>query len=155
MDLIYQEDIPSSQPKFEVEVIARALVAVLLKPAEGATVLGLHGPWGSGKTTVLGALRRELERQVGKDKGIFIWFNAWKFQDREALWRALILHVLAQLKERGGDQKQIKELQQSLYLAFVVEEKGPWKINWRSLIVEIISILLSVVKLGFVGKALK
>src|SRR5205823_10344234 len=120
----------------------RALASVLLRPAEGATELGIHGPWGSGKAALLEALHRDLEQQLGKDKGIFIRFNAWKFQDREALWRALILHVLAQLKECGSDKKQIEELQQSLYRAFAVEEKGPWKINWRTLIIEVISILL-------------
>jgi hypothetical protein len=155
VDLAYQEDIPSQKPQFETELVARALAAVLLKPASSATVLGVHGPWGSGKTTLLEALRRQLKQQLGNDKSIFIWFNAWKFQDRESLWRALILHVLAQLQEHGADDKQVKELQQSLYLAFAVEEKGPWKINWRTLIVEIISILLSVVKLGFVARALK
>jgi len=40
------------------------------------------------------SLRRELERDALKQKAIFIDFNAWKFQDKQALWRALILHIL-------------------------------------------------------------
>ncbi len=155
MDLAYREDIPSTSPLFDYELVGRALASVLLQPGEGATVLGVHGPWGAGKTTLLEALHRELEQQVGREKGIFIWFNAWKFQDREALWRALIMHVLARLKEQGGDKTQIAELEQSLYRAFTVEEKGPWKINWRTLIVELLGIVLSAVKLDFVAKALR
>lgn len=155
MNLAYLENTPSTSPLFDYDLVAKALAPVLFQPAKGATVLGVHGPWGAGKTTLINSLQRELEQQVGKDKGIFIWFNAWKFQDREALWRALIMHVLAQLRESGGEETKIAELEQSLYRAFSVEEKGPWKINWRTVVVELLGIVLSAVKLDFVAKALK
>jgi predicted KAP-like P-loop ATPase len=124
-------------------------------PAEASIVLGVHGPWGAGKSTLLGAIERELASALGNEKGIFIRFNAWKFQDRETLWRALILHVLAQIATCGGDPKQIDELQQSLYRAFSVEEKGPWTLNWHTVIVETIGIALAAVKLDFVAKAIR
>ncbi len=153
MAATYVEDIPSPAPRFDCDTVAKALTEVLLRPASGAIVLGVHGPWGSGKTTLLEAIRRDLAAR-GLHSTV-IWFNAWKFQDREALWRALILHVVARLKDSGGDAKKLTELEESLYRAFTVEEKGPWKLNWRTLIVELISMLLSIVKLDFVGKALK
>jgi hypothetical protein len=163
MNLRYFEDIPSAQPKFDYVLVAKALAPLLEERREGATVVGLHGPWGCGKTTLLGAVRRELASGILKNKAVFIDFNAWKFQDRQALWRALILHIVGELRRfgassKGGQQidaEKLEELEQSLYLAFSVEEKGPWSVNWRSLVTEVVSLLLSLVHLDFVGDALR
>jgi len=155
MNHTYIEDTPTENPKFDFILIAKALSSLLLRPSQSAIVLGIHGSWGSGKTTLMKALRHELESSLSQNKAIFIEFNAWKFQDRQALWRALILHMLAELRERGGDKAKIDELNHALYRAFAVEEKGPWTINWRTFIVEIIGILLSILKLDFVASAIK
>ena len=155
MNLTYLEDIPTETPKFDFDLVAKALSSLLLQPSKNAVVLGIHGAWGSGKTTLMQSLRHELESDLPQDQRVFIDFNAWKFQDRQALWRALILHMLAELHEHGGDKAKIEELEQSLYRAFAVEEKGPWTINWRAVIVEIIGILLSILKLDFVANSIK
>lgn len=155
MNYTYFEDVPSLKPRFSCDLVAEALSAVLVMPADGATVVGLHAPWGGGKTTLLHAIRRVLESLPTEASSIFIDFNAWKFQQREALWRALILHVLAQISQQGGDKKQIQEMQQSLYRTFAVEEKGPWTVNWRTLILDVIGLALSIVKLDFVADALR
>jgi hypothetical protein len=158
----YLEDIPAAKPRFDFDKVGAALASVLLRPARGAVVLGLHAPWGGGKTTLLNAIRdalRAKERAAvatnPANSDIYIEFNAWKFQEREALWRALILHVLEQLKACGADEKKIKELQQSLYRTFAVEEKGPWKMDWRGLILEVIGLALSIVKLDFIADAVR
>lgn len=154
MPLTYLEDIPAEQARFDYDLVAQALAGLLAKPRQSATVLGIHGPWGAGKSTMAHAVRRQLEALVSRDKAVYIEFNAWKFQDRQALWRALILHMVGELGRCGGDEKAIKELEQALYQAFSVEEKGPWSINWRTLIVEIVNILLSLLRLDFVLRLL-
>ena len=169
----YAEDIPSESPEFGFPLVAKALVPLLTRKTKSATVFGIHGQWGSGKTTLMASLRRELEGGGLAARAVFVDFNAWKFQDKQALWRALILHMLGELRthldeqagRHAGDTKalsdisrrsvRIDELEQSLYRAFAVEEKGPWTINWRSLIVEMVGIFLSAIKLDFVGTALK
>ena len=155
MSFNYVEDIPAANPQFDFLLVAKALTPLLIQKHEGAVVLGLHGPWGSGKTTVMDAIRNQVITVLPKEKHAIVNFNAWKFQDRQALWRALILHVLGELRENGGDEKKIEELEASLYRSFAVEEKGPWTVNWRTVIVEVISIALSAIKLDFIGKALK
>jgi hypothetical protein len=62
-------------------------------------------------------------------------------------------NVLWELLQNGGDERKIEELQASLYRSFAVEEKGPWTVHWRTVIVEFINISLSAVKLDFVGSA--
>lgn len=167
--LDYRPDYPAIKPQFDFDRMAEALVPLLASDCDrGATVLGIHGPWGSGKTTLMEQIRREIEKQ--HPGSISIEFNAWKFQDREALWRALILHVLGELRRirvekwlsqhpdkqpEDFDDPKIREIEDQLYRAFTVNEKGPWKIQWRTVIVETLSIGLSLLKIGFVGSALK
>jgi KAP family P-loop domain len=158
MTVHFLEDFPASTAQFDFDLIARALVPLLEQPTEGALVLGIHGPWGSGKTTLLQSVRQALGQGQGTAMPVFVDFNAWKYHEREALWRALILRVLAELsdltEEGTPETADLDELKRSLYRAFVVQEKGPWKVNWQSLITEVITIGLSVIHLDFVGKAL-
>ena len=151
----YHEDIPAEEPRFDFDVVAESLAAFLLRESKGAKIVGLHGPWGSGKTTLMNAVRRKVGDRLSRDSAVFVDFNAWKFQDRQTLWRALILRVLGELRNFQGDVKEIEEMERALYQAFEVEEHGPLRLNWRALITEVVSIVLSVLKLDFVGKALK
>ena len=153
--LIYLEDVPEDAPLFDFELIARALSRPLRQRGHGAVVLGIHGAWGAGKTTLLHALRRQLKSEVGVAPDVFVEFTAWKYQEREALWRALILQMVTMLRSNGGDPAKLEELEQSLYRAFAVEEKGPWHVNWRALIVELANIALKVLQLDFVATTLK
>jgi hypothetical protein len=154
----YIEDFPATDPRFDFGLIAESLLPLLEQPAKGALVLGIHGPWGSGKTTLLEAIRDVLEPDDPSPGAgpVIVDFNAWKFQQREALSRALILRLIAELRKSADKEaaSDLDELEQSLYRAFVVQEKGPWKVNWQSLITEVITIGLAVIHLDFVGKAL-
>ncbi len=161
----FVEDFPAAEPQFDFDLIAASLMPLLRQSTQGALVLGIHGPWGSGKTTLMHAVEHTVRASQGGDfKPVFVNFNAWKFQEREALWRALILHLVEELHkladQDGATQadkdaaRELDELKQSLYRAFIVQEKGPWTVNWRSLITELITIALSVIHLDFVGKAL-
>src|SRR5882672_11178763 len=96
--LLLREDIPESKPGFDFDLLADSLVGVIEQERTHAFVLGLHGPWGAGKTTLLNALRDRLAAQAPFSPTV-IEFNAWKYQDREALWRALIIRVLAALRD--------------------------------------------------------
>jgi hypothetical protein len=151
----YLEDIPADAPEFNYTLVAKALAPLFSQESTGATVVGIHGPWGTGKTTLMRSRERELKTKFDDAQHVFIQFNAWKYQERQALWRALILRVLGELRNHGADTDTLEELEASLYRSFAVEEKGPWKVNWRTLIVELLGVLLSVVKLDFVATALK
>ncbi len=45
--------------------------------------VGIFGDWGSGKTTLM----RMIQEQVN---GKTIWFNAWKYDDKQYLSKALL-----------------------------------------------------------------
>ena len=61
--------------------IARVLCSL---PKGASLVVGIHGPWGDGKTTVLNLLRADLNT----DNAIVVRdFNPWRLTDDEAMLR--------------------------------------------------------------------
>jgi len=55
-----------------------------------AFMVHLHGPWGSGKSSILNLLRQELERPKESVPSLVIMFNAWKQQRMRPPWWALM-----------------------------------------------------------------
>jgi hypothetical protein len=66
-----------------------------------AFMVHIHGPWGSGKSSLLNLLQSELEKPTeaelqqtlaGKKTGsaLVVWFNAWKHQRMRPPWWALM-----------------------------------------------------------------
>lgn len=64
----------------------------------GAFMLHLHGPWGSGKSSILNFLRDELqgEQRRPDERWVVVEFNAWRHQRIRPPWWALIRDVYAQ-----------------------------------------------------------
>ncbi len=116
----------------------------ILETAATPLTVGVFGPWGSGKTSLL----RMLEKNI-RDKGLAscraVWFTAWKYDRSEALWRAFILRVIDGLypKEKGAripleklpdkDQQEgvqyLDRLAKSLYQDVAWQEKGGWSLD--------------------------
>jgi len=125
-----------------------ALLNILMKARTPLTI-GVFGPWGSGKTSLLRMLKKDVE-----GKGLHsvrpIWFTAWKYDRHEALWRAFILRVLdglyprepgedpweerPRLQDPQGEQKErvemLQRLEESVYRPVDWEELGRWTVNW-------------------------
>ena len=61
---------------------------------ESPLTIGIHGRWGSGKTSLM----RMLEERFEKDKSVkTIWFNAWRYSKEDIIWRAFIMKLLYKL----------------------------------------------------------
>lgn len=73
----------------------------------------LHGPWGSGKTSMLNFLREALknEEQAG-DPWVVVEFNAWRNQRIGPPWWSLIREVYRQSRRQLG-------------------ARGRWRLRWR------------------------
>ena len=70
-------------------------------------MLLLHGDWGSGKSSVLQFLKRQLRRDPDAP-WVVVEFNAWRHRHRRPPWWSLIREVYHQARPqlRGGDQAQ-------------------------------------------------
>ncbi|MGA8831450.1 MAG: P-loop NTPase fold protein, partial [Desulfomonilaceae bacterium] len=64
---------------------ARWYEAILNYGSKDSIVLGLFGPWGSGKTSILNCVREHVENSAEslpqKKKPVFMVFNPWNYSD--------------------------------------------------------------------------
>ncbi|HID51452.1 MAG TPA: hypothetical protein EYP41_05380 [Anaerolineae bacterium] len=131
----------------------RPALEQILQTAETPLTVGVFGPWGSGKTSLMRMLRDKIESD-GLDAQRTVWFTAWKYDQHEALWRAFILRVLdalyprepgegpreerAILTEPNENQKKLVQLldklEESVYQDVAWEELGPRSIRWWQLL---------------------
>ncbi|WKZ34383.1 MAG: P-loop NTPase fold protein [Anaerolineales bacterium] len=99
------------------------LLANVITNSETPSTIGIFGEWGSGKTSLMLMIEELLQK-----KGIkTIWFNAWKYDKEEALWRALILSIVRGL---NTGQKEIDDTTLKLYEAVSTEKLGQVQIDW-------------------------
>ena len=82
-------DNPTDRDLLGFESVARSVAHVLSTSREPTTV-GLHGPWGSGKSSLLSMVRASLD---GEDVHI-VDVNPWEFDNHEDVKGALIGLVL-------------------------------------------------------------
>jgi predicted KAP-like P-loop ATPase len=99
--------------KLEDDVLGRAKVArsfaeqvISLDVSEGV-VVGVLGPWGSGKTSFINLTRARLE---GLAVAV-LDFNPWMFSGAEQLVESFFVEVSAQLKLRSGLAEVGKDLE--------------------------------------------
>lgn len=127
----------------------RKALADILTTADTPLTVGIFGNWGSGKTSLMKMLRKDIE-DLGLPSRRTVWFTAWKYDQQDALWRSLILRVLNALypREPGdgpreerpimqnpGEREEkliqlLNRMEESVYQSVTWEEIGPRAINW-------------------------
>src|SRR5207249_8782079 len=85
-------DQPATQDELGFAPFATALAAIPQDVALADTPLtiGIYGPWGSGKTSMM----RTILDRLDHTRCTTIWFDAWRYAQHEALWRALLLSLV-------------------------------------------------------------
>jgi formylglycine-generating enzyme required for sulfatase activity/energy-coupling factor transporter ATP-binding protein EcfA2 len=117
---------------------ANVLAEVVLT-ADTPITIGVFGPWGSGKTSLMRLIAGQLlhRRTTGHRWARVVWFNAWQYErDQGALWRALLLRVLEGLEDTQlgkEDAQQIEDWRTRLYTDVQRTETGSVRINWPKL----------------------
>lgn len=102
----YRADQPVSHPSQDLysrQAFADGLAkSIISLPRDECYVIGLHGPWGDGKTSVL----RFVEHALKKDPSTEVaWFNPWRFLQHDAMlsefFSVLAATVQTGLKTKG------------------------------------------------------
>jgi len=127
------------------------VLAEVVLTADTPITIGIFGPWGSGKTSLMRLVAEQLvsRRTTGHRWARAVWFNAWQYErDEGALWRALLLRVLDglegdQLSEK--DAQQIADWRMRLYTDVQRTETGSIQIDWPKLGKGALSLGLSLV----------
>lgn len=129
-------------PGFEAYV--STLAGILLDPETHTPLtLGIFGDWGSGKTSLMLQLKDKVTSgKEGRPTHRAVWFNAWKYNQEQALWRALLLALLDDLERLiprdrppdaadGAEPEQLlSTLRQALYRDAAWTEKGAVRPDW-------------------------
>jgi hypothetical protein len=147
----YLTDHATTDDLLHYEDFQAVLYSVVTK-AETPLTIGVFGPWGSGKTSLMRMVRQQLEQEK-LDSRRTVWFTAWKYDRQDALWRSFILRVLDALYPRETEPKDVpreerpilqnptdpnqkrriellNRLEESIYQAVDWEEIGPRAVNW-------------------------
>lgn len=119
--------------RFQFDAYANSLSKLIAsRKTKTPLTIGINGEWGSGKTTLMKAIKRRLDftnegrdgyqkflRAQGLESIEFskyfrqcrtIWFNAWKYSKEEHLFSALIQEILKQMKKEGFITRLYAEL---------------------------------------------
>ena len=106
--IIEQGDAPIaslSEDRLGRRAFAEALAAeVMAAPATRGYVMGLTGPWGSGKTSIL-----NMTADAIGDDAIVVQFNPWMFSGTEALVSSFFEEIGRQLDKRDSKLKGIAD----------------------------------------------
>ena len=80
---------------------ARVLCDAMQAAVHLPLTVGVFGPWGTGKSSFLNICREMLNR-----RGIpTIAFNPWKYDDKEAIWHALIQTILTEIAGEPDERR--------------------------------------------------
>lgn len=115
-------DLPTFEDKLERETLVRQ-VAREVAIGRPPLVFGIHGDWGSGKTSFLCQLEHELtgscssypeskdyKRACGDIENVFtVWFEAWRYQHEPSPVVALLQEICHQLPKHEKIKKVIKK----------------------------------------------
>ena len=129
-----QNDRPTEDDQLGFRAYKDSLVTVIRR-ADTPVTVGIFGPWGSGKTSLMRMMKNDLELPVdGKFGDRTVWFNAWKYGKSDALWRALLLTALDALRPgaRGMVATELDDLQTSLYRDVDREETGSFEFDLKA-----------------------
>jgi formylglycine-generating enzyme required for sulfatase activity len=107
-------------------------LADIIQTGNTPLTIGVFGTWGSGKTSLMKMIRKRLPSDF-----TVAWFDSWKYDKEESLWRALLLCVLNALKERaslgGKPVEEFEKLQSLIYRDMEIEKVGEVTIDLAKL----------------------
>jgi hypothetical protein len=137
-------DVPAVEDKLNFGPYARTLLDIILNPdTQTPLTIGIFGSWGSGKTSLMKMIEAGLKRAQESEGGrqtFSVWFNAWLYSKEAALWRALVLQVLAGVRKiRDLDtaaRGELNALADQLYRAVGPAELGHLSIMAAELLKE-------------------
>lgn len=107
-------DRPCSDPKDDLfghaPFASNLADSIYRYPGNDGLVLALYGPWGSGKSTVLGYVQHYLEQKSEEDRPVIVTFNPWWFSGQENLARSFLGQLQAVLPTKSKKLKNLGDL---------------------------------------------
>ena len=94
------DDSPTGQDLLGFQRYAEVIAEIISAPCTNTPLtIGVFGPWGSGKTSLL----KLSELCLNAKSSVVVWFNAWKYNQEDALWQAFIEVILDALRPHADN----------------------------------------------------
>lgn len=124
-------DNPATLDYLGLEVVGRAVVDVICADNTEPITVGLHGPWGSGKSSLLAQIRSNLKLA---NTTLVVEVNPWEFDSHEDVKGTIIATVLDTLIQNSepGKAEKLKKLVKriSWTRAAVAVASGALTMSW-------------------------
>lgn len=102
--IVLWDDNPSTIDLLSFDAVVAPVLAAVRMPDLDPLTIGIYGPWGGGKSTILGLLQTELANEAY----LVVRTNPWEYDDQADVKGTLIAQVLGELQVRFGDDAGIK-----------------------------------------------
>jgi hypothetical protein len=103
--IVLWDDNPSAVDLLGFDAVVAPILAAVEAPDLDPLTIGIHGPWGGGKSTILGLLEAELRDGAY----VVVATTPWEYDDRTDVKGTLIAQVLGELEARFGEDGSIKD----------------------------------------------
>jgi hypothetical protein len=91
------DDHPATQDLLNFGEFSAALRDVIVNPGTRTPfIIGVFGRWGTGKTTLM----RMLERDLAATEATTVWFSAWLYGQEKEVWAAFLQSPTSRLADR-------------------------------------------------------
>jgi len=105
-------DNPASEDSLGYSDYAEVLYRIIMDVPviETPICIGIHGKWGSGKTSLMEQIKKKLDSKESRAADVrTVWFDAWKYAQTEVHWAALIQVVISEIQQDETLLEWLKE----------------------------------------------
>lgn len=102
--VVLWDDNPSTVDLLGFDAVVAPVLAAVDMPELDPLTIGIHSPWGGGKSTILGLLEAELRDGAY----VVVRTTPWEYDDQTDVKGTLIAQVLGELEARFGEDGTIK-----------------------------------------------
>jgi KAP family P-loop domain len=114
-------------PRYAVPLARRITEA----PATESLTIGIYGPWGSGKTSLMNLIQAELVKSGdAPDKApVVVRYTAWKYAQEQSLWRTLVRVILDELLKQSDPHDAEKQAMRDALYRDVVQTRRRLRVD--------------------------
>lgn len=101
-------DNSTTQDELNYKIYANTLTNIILNTSieETPLTIGIHGPWGSGKSSLMEMIQENLPDDV-----VSLWFIAWQYDKVDTIWTALFQNSINKIQSSMGSLNLNNHLQ--------------------------------------------
>lgn len=109
--IILWDDNPSEMDFLGFDAVVVPVMQAIQAPELDPVTIGIHAPWGGGKSTVLGLIAQQID---GDKRYLVVRTDPWEYDDQTDVKGTVIAEVLGALEERFGADAGLKDRTKAL-----------------------------------------